>query len=437
MLLALVAIAHPLWAGMDPRFELNPEAIDRSVGRAPSPGKEVTHRLKRRAVRLHTPSPGSVLPLAQGETLADAGTEEAEPPREFKGAWDQLVPPNGLPPAQVALRTPCFSLTLDPQRFLLYRTFDGAQILLDAKNSIPAPVKALIEKKDPSVRIVTDASGDDRRIWSAMLASGGFYSVEENFDIEFGGDPKLTVHSDFKIERSKDSVLNQNVVLLNQGRMEVVPALRQYLERVGFQVVEASVLSRTASLKSPLGIKIISATRQPEVMDAVLNALSLSPTGRDRNVEISGVGTSGISFSFKADRSLRYQGENFVITYGSGDPAGCVALFRILESNGYHVILLNREDGFQKTAEKILSGLKIRAKYGRHDLIPDEKSPVSLQMTGFWLEDPVRAGRNLFISNVPVEPAIGTVLTQLGYDLKTITADIPAAVAAAGFLPKP
>jgi len=36
---------------------------------------------------------------------------------------------------------------------------------------------------------------------ASLLAGARFYSVEENFSLDVGNDPKLTVRADFKIER--------------------------------------------------------------------------------------------------------------------------------------------------------------------------------------------------------------------------------------------
>lgn len=427
--------ARPLQAAMEPRFELAPQVIDRSLGRSPSTGREgkrpanAKHRARgrqskagRKLAQRASGAPGSHGMGAAsypGETQGTPGpvVNEQEALRQIKRVWDQLIPTDGKPYPRLSLSSPSFSLTLDPQLYPLYATRDGALILVDPKNSIPPLIKDLIRERDPSVRIVSESPANGRRLLASMLASAGFYSVEENFSMDFGRDPKLTVQADFKIEPSSDSVLNQNVVLVNQGRSALAPSLREYLKKNGFSVLDTSAIPSPSRLRSPHGIRVITAKAQPELLDAILKAVSLVPICRDCNLDVFAADdNNGISLSVRADRVVKRNGKDFAICYFDGDPV-TYTLFRILETRGYRVVMLDRKDDFRKTAEKIFSELKIRADFGWHDLIREKTSPVLLQMTGFWLEDPAPTGESLFLTNVKIDHTVGSVLREIGYDL--------------------
>src|SRR6185369_12469657 len=95
-----------------------------------------------------------------------------------KETWEKLLPSKGESQKPFTIQSPTFSLTLDSQRFPMFATMDGARILLDQDAAIPPLVKALIQEKDPKVRIVSESPDNGRRFLAAMLGSAGFYSVE-------------------------------------------------------------------------------------------------------------------------------------------------------------------------------------------------------------------------------------------------------------------
>jgi hypothetical protein len=252
-----------------------------------------------------------------------------------------------------------------------------------------------------------------------MLETAGFYSVEEDFSLEFGKDPKVTIHSDFKIEKTSESLFNRDTVLLNTGRQPLSPYLKGFLKNEGFTVFETSARSRPAISRPPYGIKQITTKRQTEMVDAILDVLAISP-GRDRHLDVFATDDNGISLSVKADRTFSRNGKNFVVSRFDGDPV-TYTLFRILETKGYRVVILDRQDDFRKTAERVLSAMKIRAAYGQHELIQEEHTPVSLQMSGFWLDDTSLPGGSLFLTNLELDRNIRSLLAENGYNLYTST----------------
>ncbi|MBC8019386.1 MAG: LysM peptidoglycan-binding domain-containing protein, partial [Verrucomicrobia bacterium] len=179
---------------------------------------------------------------------------EQEANVKFKQAWDRMLPSLKGEQKPIMLQSPAFSLTLDPQRYPIYATMDNGRILVDHNASIPALVKALITEKDPSVRIVSESPVNGKRFLVAMLESAGFYSVEENFSMDFGTDPKLTVRSDFKIEKTSESLMKQDVILMNAGRNAFSPVIGEFLNKEGFTVYEpfASSKHRTAGAMGQL-----------------------------------------------------------------------------------------------------------------------------------------------------------------------------------------
>ena len=329
--------------------------------------------------------------------------------------WDKVVPVKADLQKPLVLQTSTFSLSIDPQRYPTFSTMDGARILIDQNGSIPPLVKSLIEEKDPTVRIVSDTPAGTKRFMSSMLKSAGFYSVEENFSMDFGSDPRLTVHADFKVEKTPESLIKQDVVLMNSGRIAVPPALNDFLKKEGFSLYEpfASLKKSVAGDSRPL--YLVAAKNQSEMVDAILSALSVSPD-RDRSLDVFAADNNGISLAVKAERYFERSGQRYVVTRFGGDPVN-YTLFRILETKGYRVIILEAQDDFRKVSEKMISRLKLHGYFARHNLLQDDSGAYSLQMSGFKLDDASLPGGSLFLTDLAMDRIIGDLLTENGYHI--------------------
>lgn len=334
---------------------------------------------------------------------------------KVRETWDRIVPQkNDQKP--FSLQTPTFSLTLDPQRYPMVAAMDGARILLDRNSSIPPLVKYLIEEKNPNIRIVNYSNAGTKQFMSAMLEAGGFYSVEENFSMDFGIDPKLTVQSDFKIEKTSESLIKHDVVLMNSGRVAVPPVLNDFLKKEGFTLYEPfASLKNSADLESR-PIHLITAKNQPEIVDAILAAISVV-SEHDRSLDVFAADNNGISLAVKAERYFERGGQRFVVTRFDGDPVN-YTLFRILETKGYRVVILEAKDDFRKVSEKIVSRMKLNGIYAQHNLLQGRSLGYSLQMSGIKLDDSSLPGGGLFLTNLSMDRIIRELLTENGYRIK-------------------
>ena len=331
--------------------------------------------------------------------------------------WNQLIPSPLEIKKPLLLQTATFSLSLDPQRYPVFSAMDSGRLVLDSNATIPALVKSLIEEKDPKIKIISESPADSKRLLAAMLGSAGFYSVEENFTLEFGLDPKLVVTSDFKIEKTPESLIKQDVSLLNSGKTSLPQSLNEFLRKEGFAVYEP--FSRHRPLLAPVAsrqIHQINTKRQPEVVEAILKALEI-PFDNDRKIDVFAAENNGISLSVKAERFFEQKGQRFIVTSFDGDPV-TYTLFRLLETKGYRVVILEEQDDFKKITEKILGPLKINAGYAQHKLGVDDNQSYFLQMSGFSLDGPGIPGGALFITNRNFDPIIRNLLSENGYTIK-------------------
>lgn len=329
--------------------------------------------------------------------------------------WNRIIPLKKELQKPLKLQTPTFSLTLDPERYPTFARMDGGRIVLDQNGTIPPLVKSLIEDKDASVRIVTEAPSGSKRFMASLLDAAGFYSVEENFSMEFGVDPKLTVQADFKVEKTDESLIRQDVVLVNSGRTLLPYSISEFLKQEGFSLYEPFASLKPFAQRDSRTIHYISAKKQPEMIDAILSAFSVSPE-LDRRVDVFAADNNGISLSVKAERYFERGGQRYIVTSFDGDPIN-YTLFRILETKGYNVVILDTQDDFRKITEKIISRMKIKGVFAQHNLLQDGSAGYSLQMSGFKLDDASLSGGGIFLTDRTMDRIVRDLFTENGFNI--------------------
>jgi len=343
----------------------------------------------------------------------DAALSELEANVQFKRVWDMIVPPKAGRQSADMINSPSYSLTLDPMRYPIYAAMDGGRILVDRNDTIPPLVKALIVEKNPSVRIVSESPLDSKRFLKGMLDSAGFYSVMENFSVDFGSDPKLTVYSDFKIEKSSESIINFDVVLMNSGRTPYPRIIKDYLKNEGMTAYEPFASLKPGSVATGNRLYQITSKNQTEIVDALLVAMSINPD-RNKRLDVFAAEDNGILLSVNAERYFERNGLKHVITRFDGDPI-TYTLYRILEAKGYQTVILDGQDDFFKITEKLLSGIGIQGTYARHKLGPHAGVNYSLQMSGFRIGDEDLPASDLFLTNLEFDRVIRDLLLENGY----------------------
>ena len=342
---------------------------------------------------------------------------EQEVVGRIRDTWDKIVPGSAEPLKPPDLQTSSFSVTLDAQRYPSFAAIDGGRILLDQGGAIPPAIKTLMQEKEPKLRIVSDPPSGTRGFLSSMLEAGGFYSVEENFNAEFGVDPKLSVHADFKIEKSADSLGKQDVVLMNSTLRATPATLIEFLKKEGFTVFEPFAFLKQQALRSPRPLYQVTAKKQSDIVDAILKIFSVS-FDRNRRLDVFAADNKGISLAFKAERYFERGGQRFVIISLDGDPIN-TPLLKVLEANDFRVIILEAQDDFRKISEKIIAGMKLKGIFDRHNLLLSSTANYSLQISGFNLDDPSLPGGGLFMTNLEMNRVVRELLAENGYNIQT------------------
>lgn len=349
------------------------------------------------------------LPVAGGdgrdETLLQA-----------RNLWDRIVPGESERDDKISLHDRSFSLALDPAAYPVFRDSEGGRIVVDAAGALSPEVKAIIEENDSTVHIVKADPSDPKRFYSTLLGAARFYSVEEGFTFSFGADPLVTVNADFKVERTADSLLSHDVVLLNvtDRLMGMPPALCTLLSSEGFRVVDAGPASPRPKDRVNR-LYAVKGSDQQATVDSLLTAASVA-FEKDREITLDDGSRSGVVLTAKAERLFRENGNKVVVSFSRNDPIQ-QALMRMLQRNGYYVVTILPDDGFRSIAGKLAPVLKQPARYGSHYLWSPKDAPFAMRMSGVEIAAPGRTGGAVFVTDAAIDPMTSDLLGFMGYDV--------------------
>jgi len=330
--------------------------------------------------------------------------------------WEKLFPAKQSANYAVSIRGSKYSLDLAPDRYLLLPAADGGKILIEAGGRLSPIVESLIQDHYPGIRFVTYAPQKRKSFFADLLAAAGFYSVEENFTVAFGADPKLTITSDIKIEKDSNSSLQQDIFLLNiePGRGSFPPLLSTYLANHGFRVIDLYSAAQHEKTRTANSIHVIT-EREPSLLaDKLMTALELVYE-RNKEIELFSMNDGGVALRVMADRYFEKNGEKFVVSVFKGDPEN-YTLLRLLESRNYHLIVLTPDEDLRSIAGKFLAHLHMQGHYAMQDLLASGKLPYRIQMSGLMVNSPDKRGA-LFLTGSRPDRIIGELLELNGYSI--------------------
>jgi len=427
-LLVVLSLSGP-WPksclAMDSRFEIDPVQIQKNSGSTSGREKAArrsgsyrservrrSYRTQRKKAMVYT-HPSVAIHLATAGSGAGTESDFQQRVRPF---WDALVPSDGTAPKPLIFKTDVFDLAIDPSRYPLLTAANGGKLLLDTDATLPPLVRSLIQEKDSKVRIIDVSPVDRRRFLGALLSAGGFYSVEEQPVMTFGQDPQIKVRSDFKVERTAESVMRNEVILVNASRQGLPPVLTDFIKKQGFKPLEPFADQVTTSM--PLRHRVVLAAPQDanQALDLVLETLAV-PVERNRRVALFSTAESGIDLSVVTDRYFERGGKRYVVAHFTGDPIA-YTLFRLLETKGYRAIILEQGDNFKMVASKLLSRMDLPSRYASHLLIADPGGRYSFEMSGFLLENSASGGGAVMLTDRPIERAMQFFLYDHGYQVQ-------------------
>jgi translation initiation factor 1 (eIF-1/SUI1) len=402
---------------VDPRFALSPELIRKSAVSVTRTGPPATSSKKtgRKKVRHATVTLHAASERADSTSSVAGRSVTAADLANLNLFWQKLVPPSATPHKALLVRSDNFELAIDPVRYPTMGTTDGKTILLDTDGSLPPLVRTLIQDQDPSVRVVT-GSADRQHLVGALLAAGGFYSVDEQPVLRFGTDPLLTVRTDFKVERSADSVLRNEVTLVSAARQGMPPRVVDYLGHHGFDLLEPFADRVATPVVARHRVVQVQGDQQGHVVDLLLDLLGVQAE-RNRRIELFNPADTGISLQVAAERVFERNGKRYAVARFNGDPIA-YTLYRLLATRGYRVVILEPQDTFRLVAAKLLDRMELPSSYRPHLLAAEPGGRYSLEMSGFLLENSAPDGGALMVTDRPVDRSMRDLLFDHGYQVQ-------------------
>ncbi|QXE89313.1 hypothetical protein KP001_12680 [Geomonas subterranea] len=384
----------------------------------------------RRTTKIAAAKPGRGTNEAQGATVMFFKAPATQPaglpgpasnPEAVQDAakvWPQLVPDAPSSKAQLDYLSSAFSLSLDPQRYPVLAGQDGGTILVDAGGSLPPLVKSLLQEKNPQLSVVSERPDNPRAFYRALLNAARFYSFEEDFLVDFGTDCKVIVQADFKIEKSQDSLLRQDITLLKvPGKRPATPqALVRLLASHGFKLVETPSTAPIITGRPDDSVLYQIPEKDPRgIADALLEALGIR-FQTDKSIDLYADDNNGVRLEIPVYRYFEKNGRRYVLARFQGDPLGD-SLTNLLEAKGYQVIAIQDHDDLQSLSDKLFNRLDVAGRYGEQDLWSLWEKGYGVRMAGVMLND-AKGGR-IFITDRKVDPLVRELAKLNGYKQET------------------
>ena len=412
-------------AALDRRFELDLRILEQKIVPAakaerlpfsPHPPDRSEARL-RRSPEMNRSHPRGRETLRGGGTRGGgvvkiAPTSGREEMASLSVLWDKLVP--GVQVGrELTLGADNFSLTLGSGAYQIIPAADGGRIVIDVNRTIPPLVRALIQEKEPAVRIVTGTPEGGTFFFSQLLHAAGFYSVEPDFTLDFGEDPRLSVSAEYRIERTAESLARNETILLytRRGRYAIPPTLREFLGAAGFRVIEPDLPQDDFLPLRDRFIQVSGASRL-QVADTILGAVGVV-TETAKAIEFPEWVSQGITLKVRVDRFFIHTGKSYALAAYDGNPVG-YTLTRLLESKGVSVVLLSPEDDPCTVIGKLLAALKLTATFEPRSLWSQRETPYTVKMSGYLLRNPA-SGQTTFLTDRKVSPLMLDLISRNGY----------------------
>lgn len=316
------------------------------------------------------------MPLLAGELQAGKGKDI----KAFGKVWKKLVPDADLAIESLELRGTDFNLHIDASRYPLYPTIDDGMIVLDQKNEIPPLIRQLVEEQTFKTRIVSPASDKADTTLLAMLTAGGFYSVEKQPLLVFGDDPKVIIQPDFKIEPAPDSITKNRIFLLHTGLQKSPAALVDFIEAQGLQMLEPFANDQVIHKNTNDRLVLLENLSPLQTADSLLQAFAL-PAENNYRLDLMEASKNGIGLSVIARRYFNFNNKPYIISEFDGDPVS-YTLLRLLETEGYNVIFLDKNDNSGRAVTKILKKLNLPAKQSMQQLAAAPDNSYAVELSG-------------------------------------------------------
>lgn len=333
--------------------------------------------------------------------------------RKVHTFWDRLVPPDGGETQPLVFKSDSFNLVVDPLRYPLFKAADGGRIVVDSNGTLPPLVRSLMREQDPKVKIVDAPPSDGRVFLRSLLSAGGFYSVEEQPLMTFGTDPLVKIRSDFKVERTPESIVRGELLLVNASQNALPLSLSDFLNKQGVSMLEPFAVRGSSPTIKRHKLVRVSTKDQRQLVDSVLEALGVEFISQKR-IDLFESSENGFNLSVVTDRYFERGGYRYIVHRSGSDPIA-ITLLRLLETRGYRVVHIEPKDDFRSVTGKLLSKVNLPANYTSQPLLQDPSGRYSVDMSGFLLENSTPQGGAVMLTDRVVDQSLINVLFEHGY----------------------
>jgi len=252
-----------------------------------------------------------------------------------------------------------------------------------------------------------------------LLQAAGFATTDGGAPLEFGSEPKLSVKVDVTAAQRLPGVAIRKTILVpleRTGCQALPESFLSYLAAKDFRLVAWCDSSVITPAFPALSVVFVPSGKPVLMADAVLEALSMK-VRRDYAIEIV-VGQPGAApLRVTVDRYFEEGGKRFFLDFGNAAP-NRATLFRLLELAGYQKITVGDTDDFRTVVAKISAAVTLPAVYRKYAFSSLPDGLFALEMTGILFPQADTGGKNIFLTDIPLEQPFLDLLKTVPWGTK-------------------
>ncbi len=322
-------------------------------------------------------------------------------------------------------------VVLSLEDYPVARFSTGRQELIDFRTSLPADVRALVERTWPDYRVVPmgDADGPAEMI-DRVLRSSGYHEVKDGLGhpLTIGEAVSIVIPARWVVLRSEKSLMARELILVKEVPEKpgyTLSAVLRYADGLGIRVLPYAV---DPSAREGFMVALEEVEEPGETppraslprgglaaVDSSLEFLGIPPIEEER---LTMAGKGGFRLTIEPDRMFAAGGKRYIVDTGKMTPA----LRALVRDSGYTVFPAGRDEAGMSVFRRVLAAAGLSFEERREFTVAGgERDGFEIRVTGLFVTSAEwLAGRNLRAAVVVrggVDPATRALLRDFGVEI--------------------
>ncbi len=314
-------------------------------------------------------------------------------------------------------------INLDAESYPIIRLKTGITVIVDVHSSLPEKMARILESSWANYRVVRLSSSDDLRYAMDKVLSSFHYPkiARGGAPLTLSGDIPLSITGDWIITtpepRSDKGPTYIVINLLNEKGQCLPPTIKNYLKRIGVEVIEYPSTEEKPSSARAAPSTVQTATDSAALITTVLKLMG-QPFTAQANIPAYSSQNKGCQFTVQADFYVEIAERRYVIDLEGLTPDAV----SLLKDGGISVLSLTQNSQPADMVSNVLEFLNVQFHRGPHAFMAkkgDASRNVKLTLEGISFYD--QNGKPVLATSVTLPPELVEFLSQSGYRMLLLT----------------